>query len=187
VNGVPAGAPLVNYPAASPYVVGVGGTTLLSNADGSYNREIAWNTGGGGVSAFETTPNWQAAAVSLLGTTGLRGVPDVAMDADPNSGATVYVNGTPEAVGGTSLSSPLSLGVWARALTVNPKLGFAPPSLYSLYDPTGGAGGVVGSYPVGGFHDIIVGNNGLYEAGPGYDLITGLGTFIVDELTQDLK
>ena len=187
VNGVPIGAPLVNYPAASPYVVGVGGTTLLTNQDGSYDTEIAWNNGGGGLSQFESSPYWQKAAVSLLSTTGFRGVPDVAMDADPNSGATVYVNGTPEAVGGTSLSSPLALGVWARAVSANAKLGFAPPRLYGLYNPTGGTGGLVGSYPNGGFNDIIVGNNGLYDAAPGYDLTTGLGTFNIGQLTQDLK
>ena len=186
VNGVPAGAPLVNYPAASPYVVGVGGTTLLTNADGSYDTEISWNTGGGGLSLFETSPNWQEAAVALLSTTGTRGVPDVAMDADPNSGATVYVNGTPEAVGGTSLSSPLALGVWARAVSINPKLGFASPRLYGLYNPTGGTGGLFGSYPNGGFNDIVVGNNGAYSATPGYDLTTGLGTFNIGQVTHDL-
>ncbi len=187
VNGVPAGAPFVNYPAASPYVVGVGGTTLLTNADGSYNSEITWNTGGGGLSQFETSPAWQEAAVAVLATSGLRGVPDVAMDADPNSGATVYVNGAPETVGGTSLSSPLSLGVWARAVSANPKLGFASPRIYSLYNGTGGTGGVLGSYPDGGFHDIVVGNNGLYSATPGYDLTTGLGTFIVNQFVAALS
>ncbi len=186
VNGVPAGAPLVSYPAASPYVVGVGGTTLLTNADGSYDTEITWNTGGGGVSQFEGSPNWQSAAVPLLATANLRGVPDVSMDADPNSGALVYVNGTPEGVGGTSLSSPLALGVWARAVSINKKLGFASPRLYGLYNGTGGAGGLTGSYPKGGFHDITVGNNGLYTATVGYDLTTGLGTFIVDQFTADL-
>ena len=89
VNGVPLGAPLVNYPAASPYVVAVGGTTLLTNANGSYDKEITWYAGGGGVSQFETSPAWQEAAVAALATTGTRGVPDVAMDADPNSGALV--------------------------------------------------------------------------------------------------
>jgi subtilase family serine protease len=186
VNGVPAGAPLVNYPAASPYVVGVGGTTLLTNTDGSYNSEVAWNTGGGGISQFEGSPEWQGSDVTLLGTANSRGVPDVAMDADPNSGATVYVNGAPEAVGGTSLSSPLALGVWARAISANPKLGFASPKLYSLYDGTGGTGGLTGTYPKGGYHDITIGNNGLYDATVGYDLITGLGTFYIDELLKDL-
>ena len=186
VNGVPLGAPLVNYPAASPYVVGVGGTTLLTHADGSYDTEITWDTGGGGVSQFEESPLWQQAAVTLLAKTGLRGVPDVAMDADPNSGATVYVGGVPEGVGGTSLSSPLALGTWARAVSANPKLGLAGPRFYSLYDGTGGTGGLLGDYPQGGFHDITVGANGLYSATPGYDLTTGLGTFIINQLVSDL-
>ena len=182
VNGVPAGAPFVNYPASSPYVVGVGGTTLLTNTDGSYNSEVAWYAGSGGVSVFENTPYWQAAADTVLSTTGTRGVPDISYDADPESGALVYVNGVAEGVGGTSLSSPLALGTWARVITLNTKIGFASPRLYGLYNGTG----AVGAYPEGGFHDITVGANGLYTAGPGYDLTTGLGTPIVNQLTQDL-
>jgi pseudomonalisin len=182
VNGVPAGAPLVSYPAASPYVVGVGGTTLLVNQDGNYDEEVAWYAGGGGLSQFETAPYWQTAAVPLVSIASTRGVPDVAMDADPETGATVYVNGAPEGVGGTSLSSPLALGVWARALSRNSKVGFASPLLYSLYDGTG----LVGAYPKGGFHDITVGANGLYAAAPGYDLTTGLGSFEVYQFLEDL-
>ena len=187
VNGVPLGAPLVNYPAASPYVVGVGGTTLLTNANGSYDTEITWDTGGGGLSQFEESPAWQQAAVPAFASSGTRGVPDIAMDADPNSGATVYVGGTPETVGGTSLSSPLSLGIWARAVSGNPSLGLAGPRLYGLYNGTGGTGGVLGSYPHGGFHDITVGTNGLYSAAPGYDLTTGLGTFIIHQFVADVS
>ena len=138
------------------------------------------------MSQFESSPLWQQAAVAVLAKSGLRGVPDVALDADPNSGALVYVNGVSEGIGGTSLSSPMALGIWARAVSKNHKLGLAGPRLYGLYDGTGGTGGVVGSYPVGGFHDIIVGNNGLYTATPGYDLTTGLGTFIIDQLVADL-
>ena len=55
-NGVPAGVPLVNYPAASQYATAVGGTTLLTNADGNYDTEVAWNAGGGGISQFEYSP-----------------------------------------------------------------------------------------------------------------------------------
>ncbi len=181
-NGVPAGAPFVNYPASSPYVIGVGGTTLLTNANGTYDTETSWYAGGGGLSQFEGAPYWQSAAVPLLAEDNTRGVPDVAMDADPESGAVVYVNGAPEGVGGTSLSSPLSLGVWARTISLNPKLGFAAPHIYSLYDGST----TPGSYPEGGYNDIIVGSNGLYPATPGYDLNTGLGTFIVNQFTQDL-
>ena len=182
-NGIPAGAPFVSYPAASPYVVGVGGTTLLTNSDGSYNSEVSWYSGGGGLSQFEAPPAWQAAATPLVTLNNTRGVPDIAMDADPESGALVYVNGTPEGVGGTSLSSPLALGIWARVLTANKKAGVAGPAFYSLYDGTT----TPPTYPNGGFNDITVGTNGLYTALPGYDLTTGLGTFIINQLVPDLK
>jgi len=182
-NGVPAGVPLVNYPAASQYATGVGGTTLLTNSDGNYDTEIAWYAGGGGISQFEYSPYWQVAANVPSSAATSRGIPDVAMDADPESGANVYVNGAWEGVGGTSLSSPLAMGVWARMISANPKLGFAPITFYSLYDGTG----LLGSYPNGGFHDILVGANGLYTAGPGWDFTTGLGTLWVDQLYNDLK
>jgi pseudomonalisin len=181
-NGVPAGAPLVSYPASSQYVVGVGGTTLLTNANGNYNTETAWNAGGGGISQFEGAPFWQTAASPVIAKANSKGVPDIAYDADPESGAMVYVNGKPLGVGGTSLSSPMALGTWARAISINPRLGFAPPRLYGIYDGTG----ATGAYPVGGYHDVILGTNGLYSAMPGYDLTTGLGTPIVKQLTQAL-
>ncbi|MBE7211588.1 MAG: S8/S53 family peptidase [Gluconacetobacter diazotrophicus] len=181
-NGTPVGAPLVEYPAASPYVVGVGGTTLFTNPNGNYDTEISWNTGGGGLSQFESAPFWQKAANAVLNTTGFRGVPDIGLDADPNSGASVIVNGTAEGVGGTSLSSPLALGAWARMLSNNRKLGFASLRLYGLYDGST----VVGTYPLGGFHDVTVGNNGLYSATAGYDLNTGLGTPWVNQMQAAL-
>lgn len=182
-NGVPAGAPMVNYPAASQYVTGVGGTTLLTNSDGTYDTEIAWYAGGGGISQFEYSPYWQTAAEVPSSEIGSKGIPDIAMDADPYSGANVYVDGSVEAVGGTSLSSPLALGVWARLISANPKLGFAPIRYYGLYD----GATTPGSYPSGGFHDITVGANGYYTALPGWDYTTGLGTLWVSELAADLK
>lgn len=177
-NGVPAGVPDVNYPASSPYVVGVGGTTLVTNANGSYDEEIAWVAGGGGPSLFEAAPSWQSGVAPPLSTPcGLqavvtcgRTVPDVAMDADPNSGANVYVNGTPEGVGGTSLSSPLTLGVWARLESGHRNgLGFGAPRLYHAYGSAG-------------YHDITLGDTGPYPATPGYDLATGMGTFDVAKM-----
>jgi subtilase family serine protease len=182
-NGVPAGVPMVNYPASSQYVTAVGGTTLLTNSDGNYDTEVAWNAGGGGISQFEYSPYWQTAANVPSSADSAKGMPDVAMDADPESGANVYVNGAWEGVGGTSLSSPLAMGVWARMISANAKLGFAPITFYSLYDGTG----VLGSYPNGGFHDILVGANGFYTALPGWDYTTGLGTLWVDQLYNDLK
>jgi subtilase family serine protease len=182
-NGVPAGAPMVNYPAASPYVVGAGGTTLLTNSDGSYNSEITWYAGGGGISQFEYCPSWQSTAAVVSCQDSSKGIPDVAMDADPYSGANVYVDGAVEIVGGTSLSSPLSLGAWARMISAKSKLGFAAPHLYALYNGTT----TPGSYPTGGFHDIQTGANGLFSALPGWDFTTGLGSFWVNEMFTHIK
>ena len=182
-NGVPAGAPFVNYPASSQYVVAAGGTTLLAASGDVYDEEIAWYSGGGGISQFEYCPYWQSAAGVTACEDGDKGIPDVAMDADPYSGANVYVDGAVEIVGGTSLSSPLSLGTWARMISANPKLGFASPHLYGLYD----GATTPGSYPHGGFHDIIAGVNGLYTALPGWDYTTGLGSFWINELYADVK
>src|SRR5215471_12037103 len=72
----------VEYPAASPYVLGVGGTTLHLNSDGSYSSETSWSGSGGGISSYEPRPAWQAPA----NPAGNRGVPDVAYDADPVTG-----------------------------------------------------------------------------------------------------
>jgi subtilase family serine protease len=176
-NGVPAGVPDTNYPSSSPYVVSVGGTSLFTNSDGSYNNEIAWVAGGGGPSIFEYQPFWQngiapptsetcVEVVACLGKT----TPDIAMDADPESGANVYISGQPEGVGGTSLASPLALGVWARLESAHKNaIGFAAPALY-------------GKNGSAGFHDITVGDTGPYPATPGYDLATGLGTFDVSAM-----
>jgi pseudomonalisin len=173
-NGVPGeGLPMVEYPASSPYVIGAGGTTLFTNSNGTWNDEIAWYAGGGGISQFEASAYWQS-PVNTFSTVG-KGVPDVAMDADPESGVSIWLDGAETCCyGGTSLSSPLSLGVWARLQSAHAnKLGFAGPVLY-----TGAVALPSAASPVG-FHDIIVGANGLYTALPGYDLVTGLGSFDV--------
>jgi pseudomonalisin len=182
VNGVPGdGAPMVEYPASSTYVMGVGGTTLLTNADGSYDQEIAWYAGGGGLSQFEGSGFWQS-PVNIFSTVG-KGVPDIATDADPNSGVYLWLNGTEQCCyGGTSLSSPLWLGAWARFQSAhNNKLGFAGPALYN------GATAIPSPASPPGFHDIILGGNGLYTALPGYDLTTGLGTFDISKLNAAIE
>ena len=165
----------VSYPASSPYVVAVGGTTLDTNTDGSYAGETTWAGGGGGVSKYETAPSWQQA---ITGSTA-RELPDISMDADPNSGAEIIVSGASEQVGGTSLAAPLSTGTWARAETANSNgLAFAAPVIYAAAST---------------FHDITSGcnsgNNLLdellsalllqkdYCAAAGYDEATGLGSF----------
>jgi pseudomonalisin len=157
VNGVPAGIPSVEYPASSPFAIGVGGTTVL----GPGPNEIGWYAGGGGSSYFEATPTFQAnAGGSFLGVK--RGVPDVALDADPNSGYDVVVGGQVEVIGGTSASAPSWQGIWARAQSAHGgTLGFASSPIYTA--------------PAADFHDITVGGNPA-PATPGWDYVTGRGT-----------
>ena len=190
-NGVPAGAPFVEYPAASPYVVAVGGTDLYSNADGSYLGETSWESGGGGLSQFEYSPYWESGIQPVSSTpagVSYRGLPDVAMDASLETGALLYTSGsavngscTPCTTGGTSLASPLAAGAYARMQSAHANtLGFAPPLFYRIYSENPNAVTVTGPPPtqnVGGFHDIITGSNVTYSALPRFDYTTGLGSF----------
>ncbi len=195
-TGIPAsGPPGVSYPASSPYVVAVGGTTLVSASDTkAYGGEKAWEGSGGGPSMFENEPYWQK-GVALADAAALRQVPDVAMDADPNTGAIIYSNGVQSFVGGTSLASPLSMGVYARLMTSHgDEMGFASPNFYYEYlafpaptvpaIPSGPPG--FQTNLVGGFHDIYVSGNGQYTALPRYDLVTGLGTLDIGHQTVDI-
>lgn len=173
VNGVPVGIPSVEYPASSPYAVGVGGTTVVGSnpVPGVSPREIAWYAGGGGISYTEPKPAYQTSPVPAR-----RGVPDVALDADPTTGYKVIVNGTQQIIGGTSASAPAWQGYWARAQGARGgALGFASPRLY----------GAATTNPAG-FHDVTVGGNGLFAATPGYDYVTGLGTPDVAKLIPAL-
>jgi pseudomonalisin len=157
-NGVPGGAPGVEYPASSPNAIGVGGTTVL----GSGPNEVSWYAGGGGSSLVEPVPAFQSSAGGSFTGAG-RGVPDVSLDADPNSGYDVIVGGSDEEIGGTSASAPSWQGIWARAQAAHGgTLGFAGPVLYGL--------------SASAFNDITVGTNGLFPATPGWDYTTGLGT-----------
>lgn len=182
-NGVPAGAPFVSYPAASPYIVAVGGTDLFSTAAGAYEGESGWESGGGGVSQFEYSPYWEAQAQPVGSNGGnFRGVPDVAMDASLETGALLWSGGTEYEVGGTSLSSPLAMGSYAIMQSNHANaLGFAAPRFYRIYalHPTASSTSV-GPPPtqeIGGFHDILTGCNPAYCALPRYDYVTGLGSF----------
>ncbi len=162
VNGLPAGLPGVDYPASSPYGIGVGGTTVLSPSGPS---EIAWYAGGGGSSLIEPTPAFQS-STSVGGAVPLveRGVPDVSLDADPEIGYQVVVDGSTETIGGTSASTPSWQGIWARAQGAHGgSLGFAGPVIYA-------------TEPAAAFHDITPGTNGLFTALPSWDYTTGRGT-----------
>jgi pseudomonalisin len=191
--GVPTEPPGTNWPASGEFTTAVGGTSLVVDADGNRAAdpilgtplEYGWIGSGGGISEVEnpgwwtadTDPGYNAELVS-----GGRAVPDISLDADPNvaTAASVWVNGAETGVGGTSLSSPLMLGGWARLESGHRNaLGLASIGLYGIYDKVnpGEAAGVPNPNPapVPGFTDITLGGNGHYADTPGYDLVTGLG------------
>lgn len=164
-----------DFPASSPSSLGCGGTSLQASGD-TISSETVWNDGGqggatgGGVSDVFELPDWQTDAGvpqrSGASTSG-RGVPDVAANADPNSGYQVYVDGQQTVVGGTSAVAPLWAGLVARlAQQAGAPLGLLQPKLYQ---------GVSPGKPAAGLRDITSGNNGAYQAGPGWDACTGLG------------
>ena len=161
----------VEWPAVSTYVVGVGGTSLKTNADGSYFSETAWSGSGGGESTYVSEPSYQTGWQSTL----KRGVPDVAFVADPGTGVAVY-DSTPYSgqsgwfvVGGTSVGAPC----WAGLFALVTSSGDSP--LYSAATKT---------YATD-YHDITTGSNG-FAAGPGYDFVTGLGSPVANNLVPTL-
>jgi pseudomonalisin len=158
VNGVPAGEPGVDYPASSPWAVAVGGTTLMVNPGPSYGSEVAWYAGGGGLSTVAARPDYQAGVMTAV----QRGLPDVSIDGDPETGYQVVVAGQMHVIGGTSAGAPAWLGIWARKQGAQGgNLGFANYTFYREAST---------------FHDVLVGFQGIYPAGPGWDFTTGLGT-----------
>jgi kumamolisin len=137
--------------------------------------ETVWNDGtqggatGGGVSAQFPLPSWQATAgVPKHGHKTGRGVPDVAADADPETGYQVYVDGQAMVIGGTSAVAPLWAALTCRlAQSLGRPLGLLQPLLYASVTP---------GHTAPGFRDITSGSNGAYSAGPGWDACTGLGS-----------
>ena len=181
------------YPAFSPNVVAVGGTSLTVNADNSYNSEVGWGGNssaqggtfigsGGGVSQYEAEPAFQTA----VQTTGYRTTPDVSLVADPNTGTWIadtynFADNPWTIVGGTSLSAPSWAGLFA--LTNEGRAAAGAATLNSA-NPTEAQQDLYNA-PVNDFNDITSGYNG-YTAGIGYDLVTGLGTPEADRLLPDL-
>jgi len=171
-----------DFPASSPYALGCGGTNIAV-AKGKITAETVWNqnfadtqgdsfgASGGGVSGVFPLPSYQEGAKVPLNVSTKqpgRGVPDVSGDADPNSGYLVRVDGQEFPIGGTSAVAPL----WAGLITLcnqslGKRVGFINPILYA--NPKA-------------FNDITTGNNRVgpnnvgYDAGPGWDACTGLGS-----------
>ena len=187
------GAADPEYPAYSPNVVAVGGTSLTLNSDNSYNSETGWGyysdsvgafiASGGGISLYEPEPAYQLGVQS----TGSRTTPDVSLVADPATGAWIAdpYNLDPsnsfEIVGGTSLSAPAWAGLVAlvnqgRAAAGESSLNSSSPTdtLQALY-----------MLPQSDYNVIASGTNG-YFAAAGYNLVTGLGTPVANLLVPDL-
>jgi subtilase family serine protease len=177
-NGKPGGITFISsagdagsgtsWPAASPNVIAVGGTTLDVTSTGQYQDESAWNGSGGGISYIERTY-----------------APDVAYDADPQTGFSVYdsMPGSDtvgwQTVGGTSAGAPQWAGLFAiadqnMALHKKPSL-TETQALNAIY-----------AVPSRDFHDITTGDNGGYMATAGTDLVTGRGSPFADRLINDL-
>jgi kumamolisin len=158
-NGSSDGEPGLNvdFPASSPNVVGCGGTTLNATFK-TINSEITWSGSGGGYSSVFSRPSYQNNIV----TNKNRGVPDVAGNADPNTGYIIYIYGTYTVIGGTSAVSPLYSGLTAllnQSLKSNSS--FLNNYIYTNANTF--------------CSDIILGNNGDYKATVGWDACTGNG------------
>jgi len=154
-----------DYPASSPYVLGVGGTTLTVSGT-AYGSETAWSDSGGGPSALEGRPLWQAGIIG--GAT--RGVPDLAFDGNPATGIKLIINGaydTTGTYGGTSLAAPIFIGLMSR-LQAAQNNGLPFP-VWQLYGSQAATRAQI-------FHDVVSGSNGSYSAGPGWDYTAGFGS-----------
>jgi kumamolisin len=151
----------VDYPASDPNVSGAGGTSLTTGADGTYESETAWSGSGGGVSQVFDTPAYQQ------DSSGRRAVPDVSLDADPRTGYAIFTAGQWQVFGGTSCAAPMWAGFTALSdAKSGANLGNGNTKFYSI---AGGAGTA--------FHDVTSGSNGGFQAGQGYDDVTGIGSY----------
>ncbi|MGI8824598.1 MAG: S53 family peptidase [Chloroflexota bacterium] len=184
--------PFAEYPASSPNVTAVGGTSFNTDVGGSYPGESAWQYcacsgtpegSGGGYSAIFSQPAWQV-GLGAAGT-GKRGYPDVSADGDPNTGAYDCWGSTPTCgqVGGTSLASPLWAGMMATLNSYLLRRGQSPlwspnSTIYSL---------ATQPQALAPFHDVTSGTNGTYNAGTGWDAVTGWGSPDLYNIAQDLS
>ncbi|MGE5042076.1 MAG: Ig-like domain-containing protein [Candidatus Levyibacteriota bacterium] len=163
------------FPAASPHVVAVGGTTLNLFTDLTYSSETVWNGSGSGCSSYEAANLWQTALTNWGSTNcfSSRAIADISADADPNTGAAIF-DSTPYngqsgwwQIGGTSLSSPIIAAAYALGNPIGSNV-TASSVLYANYNLTN-------------FHDVTSGSNGtcatnMCKGGIGYDGPSGLGS-----------
>jgi len=171
----------VDDPASQPFMTGTGGTQLFVGSGLSYLKESSWNVngtagggaGGGGGSSVWSIPSWQTGTASAA-SPAMRNVPDVSLNADQNTGYSIYYNGGWWIFGGTSCAAPLWAAFTARVnqsrlSAAAAPLGFANPVIYQLAKSSGYAAA---------FHDVADGSTNLYyPAVTGYDNSTGWGSF----------
>jgi kumamolisin len=167
-DGTPAN---VDLPAGCPSVVGCGGTNKTPTSESVWNNNPGNADGsgtGGGYSTLFPAQSWQVGAPAAPAGLG-RMVPDVAANADPNTGYLIVLDGQVEPVGGTSAVAPLYAGLFAAFGT---NLGNVLPTLWQNEAD---------------FNDITVGDNGMYHAQAGPDPCTGLGSPIGTALARLLS
>ena len=189
----------VGYPSTSPWVVGVGGTSITTDASGTYNGEVAWSRSGGGLSAFEFEPAAQMNYRIPADPNYMRGVPDVSYSADPAMGFSVYdsiaytgPSGTTlqywMKVGGTSAGTPQWAALFAivnseRAAARKGPIAAAGRRMSATVREVYAAATKASAQ---NFHDITSGSNGtcgaLCNTMKGYDYATGLGTPVASAL-----
>ncbi|HVW42121.1 MAG TPA: S53 family peptidase [Amycolatopsis sp.] len=191
------GVPATNSPASLPYVVGVGGTVLYTDGAGHRSREYGWAFSGGGSTLFHAAPSYQQ------GTPGLavdcvtdplavcRGISDVSAQSGDvlTNGYSIISNGTATVGGGTSLSSPLWAGMWARIQGASGSPGGNGFANYALYRVGKDPASQSRDYFDVSSTDLTTGlpaSNGLYATTPGWDYVTGWGTPKVDGLICDI-
>jgi hypothetical protein len=184
------GAP-VSWPSSSPNVLSVGGTALTLGTNNVYGSEVGWSGSGGGPSAYEAKPSYQAGVVTQTSTA--RANPDVAYNASPSTGFSVFdsypYGGTSYGwlgIGGTSAGSPqwaalLAIADQGRSLSAKPALNSAGPQevMTTLYK----------NATAGIFHDVTGGTSSgspNYTAVTGYDYVTGVGSPIANLVVQAL-
>lgn len=189
-DNAPDGKYTTDFPSTDPWVTGTGGTKLVLDSNGQRRSEVAWNdgrliglgklvAGGGGISATEAVPDYQAglnlpANANKTGVPG-RGVPDVAGNASMLEGYQIRFSGREMPVGGTSAVAPLYAALMMRVNgALGHNAGFLNPFLYKN-----------GNTDV--FHDITKGDNSGYNAGPGWDATTGWGTIDGQKLLDALR
>lgn len=176
--------PSVNYPASSPHVIACGGSSLqiTQTAAGTFivSGQTVWddnslnNATGGGVSTLFKKPAFQNAIATPalspnIRANTMRGLPDIAADADPETGYIIVVDGKPFMVGGTSAVAPLYAGYFALVSALHPDKALSKDFLASLYEPK-----------FAKLWEITQGNNGWWTAHKGWNPCCGLGSIVGD-------